>query len=121
MNNHPQTNILKRARQEAGLSARQLARLAITSHATVLAYENGNKVPSVETFVRIIEACGFAVEFNLKRRIRHADGIPRGEELEAVLALAEQFPARMPREMHHPLFRKASVDKANAGRVSVSA
>lgn len=100
-------DILVTARHDAGLSARELARLAGTSHATLLAYEAGRKVPSVATFVRILEACGYAVDVELERRIRHADGIPRGEELEAVLNLAAQFPARMSREMRHPIFGRA--------------
>lgn len=99
--------VLKDARLDAGLSAREVARRAGTSHATLLAYENGRKVPGIATFIRILEACGFAVSFDLERRIRDADGIPRGEELEAVLALAQQFPAMMPREMDYPRFGQA--------------
>lgn len=107
---NPQADTLRQARLEAGLSVRELARLAGTSHATLLAYEKGRKVPSVTTFLRILDACGFAVDFALERRIRHADGIPRGEELEAVLALASQFPANMPRQMDFPVFGRLDDD-----------
>jgi transcriptional regulator with XRE-family HTH domain len=100
-------SVLKDARLDAGLSVREVARRAGTSHATLLAYENGRKVPGIATFIRILEACGFAVNFDLERRIRDADGIPRGEELEEVLALAEQFPAMMPKEMDYPRFGRA--------------
>lgn len=95
---------LRDARQSAALSLRKLARLAGTSHATLLAYERARKVPSTATFLRIVEACGFAVDLDLQPRIRERDGIPRGEELAAVLQLAEQFPQRMSRHMDLPRF-----------------
>lgn len=95
---------LRRAREQSGLSLRELARRAGTSHPTLLAYERGRKKPGVDTFVRILEACGFAVDFRISRRIREQDGLDRGEELEQVLLLAEQFPARSERAMEYPRF-----------------
>jgi transcriptional regulator with XRE-family HTH domain len=92
------------ARRRAGLSLRELARRAGTSHPTLLAYEAGRKNPSVATFLRILDACDFAVDFALSRRIRWQDGIARGEELEAVLALAAEFPSRAERHMSNPVF-----------------
>lgn len=83
---------------------RELARRAGTSHSTLAAYEQGRKTPSIATFTRILERCDVAVDFLLSRRVRSADGIDRGEELRAVLELAEQFPARMEREMDLPVF-----------------
>ena len=56
------------------------------------------------TFLRILEACGFATDFELSPRIRERDGMDRGRELEAVLELAAQFPARHARTMRYPLF-----------------
>ena len=96
--------LLARARAEAGLSLRELARRAGTSHATLSAYERGRKVPSVTTYIRILEACGNAVDVQLHPRIRERDGIPRGEELESVLNLAAQFPAKAPRHLDLPVF-----------------
>ncbi|MDZ7669479.1 MAG: helix-turn-helix transcriptional regulator [Gammaproteobacteria bacterium] len=93
---------LHSARHEAGLSLRELAARAGTSHATVLAYEQGTKVPGAATFVRLLEACGYAMEIRLDRRIRERDGLARGDELEQVLRLAEQFPVRMPKRMDYP-------------------
>lgn len=93
---------LRSARREAGLSLRELAARAGTSHATVLAYEQGAKVPGAATFVRLLEACGYAMEIRLDRRIRERDGISRGDELEQVLRLAEQFPVRVPKRMEYP-------------------
>ncbi len=97
---------LTSARKNAGLSLRQLAQRAGTSHATLLAYEKGKKVPGTLTFLRILEACGNEVEFRLKPRVREQDGILRGDELEAVLNLAEQFPHRASRHLEMPRFGK---------------
>lgn len=96
--------LLARAREEAGLSLRELAERAKTSHATLSAYEKGRKVPSVTTFLRILEACGNAVDIQLHPRIRERDGIPRGEELASVLNLAAQFPAKVSRYLDLPAF-----------------
>ncbi len=96
--------LLSDARLEAGLSLRDLAQKAGTSHATLSAYEKGRKVPSVTTFLRILEACGNVVDIRLQRRIREADGIARGDELESVLALAAQFPVRASRHLDLPVF-----------------
>ena len=96
--------LLARARAEAGLSLRELAGRAQTSHATLSAYERGRKVPSVTNYLRILEACGNAVDIQLHRRIRERDGIPRGEELESVLQLAAQFPAKASRHLELPAF-----------------
>lgn len=96
--------LLTESRNRAGLSLREVARRAGTSHATLIAYERGTKTPSVVVFLRVLDACGFAVDFDLSPRIRWQDGIRRGEELAAVLGLAEQFPARISRHMNHPVF-----------------
>jgi transcriptional regulator with XRE-family HTH domain len=95
---------LRHARTNAGLPLRALAARAGTSHATLSAYEQGRKVPSATTFLRILEACGNAVDIALHRRIRERDGVPRGEELEAVLRLAAQFPAHASRRLELPAF-----------------
>lgn len=98
---------LRDARAAAGLSLRALARRAGTSHPTLLAYEQGRKVPGTATFVRILEACGLAVDFALSPRIRERDGLDRGEELAQVLLLAEQFPVRASRHLDCPRFGPA--------------
>ena len=96
--------LLASARAQAQLSLRELAERAKTSHATLSAYEKGRKVPSVTTYLRILEACGNAVDIQLHPRIRERDGISRGEELEAVLNLAAQFPAKAARHLDLPAF-----------------
>ncbi len=96
---------LRQARQQAGLSLRALAQRAGTSHATLSAYEQGHKSPNLDTFMRILDACGFAVQFTLEPRIRAHQGLARDEELQAVLALAAQFPARHGLEPDTPPLR----------------
>jgi transcriptional regulator with XRE-family HTH domain len=88
------------------LSLRELARRAGTSHATLLAYENATKVPTVATFMRVLESSGYAVDIQLSPRIRERDGLDRGEELRQVLELAEQFPARLSRTLTCPKFAR---------------
>jgi transcriptional regulator with XRE-family HTH domain len=95
---------LRLARARAGLSLRELARRAGTSHATLVAYEQARKSPSVPTFLRVLDACGFATDFQLSLRIRERDGLDRGRELQEVLDLAAQFPARHARTMRYPKF-----------------
>jgi transcriptional regulator with XRE-family HTH domain len=97
-------SLLRAARRRAGLTLRGAADKAGTSHATVAAYEAGRKSPTVSTLLRILDAYGFAAEISLSHRIRERDGIPRGKELEDVLALAEAFPARARRALTFPKF-----------------
>jgi transcriptional regulator with XRE-family HTH domain len=97
-------SILRSARIACGLSLRELAVLVGTSHATLSAYEQGRKVPSVSTFLRVVEACNCDVSFELTPRIRHADGIARGDELADVLLLAEQFPSQSSARLDMPVF-----------------
>jgi transcriptional regulator with XRE-family HTH domain len=96
--------VLRQARRGAGLSLRELAVLAGTSHATLSAYEQGRKMPSAATFLRIIEASNFDLEFGLSPRIRYADGMARGDELAAVLVLAGEFPVSAAATLDLPIF-----------------
>lgn len=96
--------LLEAARTRSGLSLREIARRAGTSHATLSAYLHATKTPSLETLVRIVESCGLAVDISLEPRIRSANGVPRGDELEQVLRLAAQFPARAARDPGFPVF-----------------
>ncbi len=96
------TNSLQRARKRAGLTLRQLAGRAETSHATLSAYEHQHKSPSLNTYLRLMEAAGYAVDVRLRKRIRRHNGVPRGEELAEVLHLAEQFPANPAGKLNYP-------------------
>ena len=97
------------ARLAAGLSLRHLASRAHTSHSTLSAYEKGEKIPSVATYMRILEAAGFGVDITLNQRVSEKDGIDRGDELAAVLRLAEQFPVRADKHMRFPILSRAMV------------
>ncbi len=95
---------LRRVRQRSGLTLRDLARRADTSHSTLSAYESGRKVPTVETLDRIVRAAGYELGVELTPAVGGADRAARGRELAAVLALAEQFPARHAPTLEFPAF-----------------
>lgn len=94
--------VLRRARQRAGLSQEELARRAGTSQATISAYENGAKEPSLRTLDRVLAAAG--------ARLTLAPGAPgwlrdpevAGRRFSEVLALAEALPARRRGELRYP-------------------
>lgn len=96
--------LITRARQRAGMTLRELAIRAGTSHSTIAAYGTGRVVPSVATMDRIIAAAGFATDTRLERRVREVNGLDRGDELAQVLMLAEQFPARHAPMVEAPVF-----------------
>ena len=90
------SELIRRARRRAGLTQRQLARRAETSHTTLAAYETGAKVPRVDTLERILQATGYVPDVSLRPR---ADPSPtareaKGRELREVLELASMFPLR---------------------------
>jgi transcriptional regulator with XRE-family HTH domain len=97
---------IRTARDRAGLSLRQLARRAQTSHSTLSAYEAGDKVPTVTTLARIVRAAGFALDLELAPRVDGPDREAKGRELVEVLELAAQFPARHEPTLSFPPFRR---------------
>lgn len=98
---------LRRARADTGLSLRELAGRAGTSHSAIAAYEAGAKQPTVATLDRILEAAGFAVDVTLRRRVRGTPDYPRGQELVDVLELAANFPARPDATLRYPPFGRS--------------
>ena len=96
--------ILRAARERSGLSLRELARRADTSHATLSAYQAGDKVPSVATLDRIVRAAGLCVDVELTVLAGGPDREARGRELAEVLELAAAFPARHDRSLTFPIF-----------------
>jgi transcriptional regulator with XRE-family HTH domain len=99
--------IIRTARRRSRLSLRALAARAGTSHATLSAYEHGRVDPTTTVLSRIIGATGCSLETTLLGIPPDIEGLSRGEELIAVLELAEQFPARHASELQFPLFRPA--------------
>ena len=96
---------LRRARQAAGLSLRQLAVRAGTSHATLAAYEAGRAVPRTDTLDRILRAAGYATDIEVARRpdATSTERQAKGEELRQALELAAMFPARHAQRLRFPL------------------
>lgn len=88
--------LLREARCRSGLTLRQLARRAHTSHSAIAAYESGAKSPNSATLTRLVQACGFAIEPTLRPLSTFEDRPRRGRELVEVLDLAGEFPATHP-------------------------
>ena len=101
------STLVLRARARAGLSLRELARRAGTSHSTLSAYETGRKVPTVDTLDRIMRAAGFVADVDLEPDVGGPDRAARGRELVEVLELAAMFPARHSRTLDLPRFGHA--------------
>ena len=97
--------ILRRIREDAGLSLRDLASRASTSHSTLAAYESGRVTPTVSTFDRIVCAAGRTIDVDARVRPYDTDAVDRGRELAEVLDLAGQFPARHAATLEFPVFR----------------
>jgi transcriptional regulator with XRE-family HTH domain len=64
----PASDILRDARQRAGLTQRALAAKAGTSQSVVARIEGGVASPSVETLVRLLAAAGFEFDLELRRK-----------------------------------------------------
>ena len=97
---------LRHARSLSGLSLRELGERAGTSHATLVAYEQGRVVPRVDTLARILRAAGFSTVVRLHPApdASTAEREAKGEELRQALDLAAQFPARHAERLAHPPF-----------------
>lgn len=52
------SELLRRARSDAGMSQRDLARVGDTSQAAVARYETGRVLPDLRTLDRLLSACG---------------------------------------------------------------
>ena len=102
---------LREARRRGGLTQADLAARAGTSQATISAYENGHKQPSVETLVRLLAATGarLSVEHDRQPVLRPspAQEARAGRTLLDVIALAEELPTRHEPELRFPRLRAA--------------
>jgi len=65
--------VLRRARAEAGLDQRGLARAAGTARTTVVAYESGAQSPTVRQLSRLLAACGYQARVVLEPLTAAAD------------------------------------------------
>jgi transcriptional regulator with XRE-family HTH domain len=98
--------IIRTARGRSQLSLRALAERAGTSHATLSAYEKGRVDPTTMVLSRIVAAAGQSLETTILGTPPSIEGLSRGDELLAVLDLAEQFPARHASGLQFPPFRR---------------
>ncbi|MCU1369280.1 MAG: putative Xre family DNA-binding protein [Ilumatobacteraceae bacterium] len=96
--------MIRTARLRSAMTLRDLGRAAGTSHSAIAAYEAGRKEPSVDTFARLLRAAGFELDRHLVPAVGGPDRTARGRELEAVLDLAAQFPARHAERLEAPIF-----------------
>ena len=96
--------LLSTTRRQAGFSQRELARRAHTSAAAVCLYERGERVPRVDTLERLLTAAGATLSLDA-RRGPEIDLTARGEDLLAVLDLADHLPQRHEPALRFPPFR----------------
>ena len=91
--------LVRRARVEAGLTQRELAKRAGTSQPAVAAVEAGRKQPTVATLSRWLEAAGAGIALETAEDVRLRR---RGEELVTVLRLAQALPYRPSPTLRYP-------------------
>ncbi len=87
---------IREARRRAGLTQAELARRSGTSQATLSAYENGRKEPSVSTLTRILGAAGAQLT------VEPGPFAANGRVLEQVIELAALLPTRHERTLRFP-------------------
>jgi transcriptional regulator with XRE-family HTH domain len=104
--------MLRSARTRAGLTQGELAERAATSQATVSAYENGSKQPSVATFSRLLAATGSRLTVEpLRRPLAEpsaAELARAGKTLADVITLAEALPVRHRKKLRFPRLERAA-------------
>ena len=93
--------LVREARTRSGLTLREHAHRAGTSHTALAAYEHGRTTPGTATLERIVAAAGFTLDVTLTRG---PDLTGRGDELWQALELADMFPSRPAPELRYPRF-----------------
>jgi transcriptional regulator with XRE-family HTH domain len=91
-------HLLVRARHDAGLSQRALARRTGVPQSLISAYETGGRQPGADMLLRLLRATGHDVELtDTVERSRAA-----AAQLEQVCALAMALPSRQPTKLNFP-------------------
>jgi len=85
------------------MSQRELGERAGTSAAAICLYEQGARVPRVDTLERIIEATGASLELSVN--CPAIDVAASGRDLEMILELADHLPAQFADDLPYPLLR----------------
>lgn len=88
------SHLLAACRAEAGLTQAELARRAGTSQATISAYENGSKSPSVATLERLLAVTGNALDVRAVKRSAADFSGPLGRALRSSLRDVRRVLAR---------------------------
>ncbi len=101
-------DLIRLARVLRGLTLIELASRAGTSAPTLSRYERGQIDPSGAVVDRILGAAGFKALVTLRPLITGPRGTARSDEVEAVLELAEQFPARHESSLEAPIFGRSA-------------
>ena len=60
------SSLLRKARRAAGLTQTELARRAGVTQSVISAYESGRREPALSTLVRLVEATGARLHFDLR-------------------------------------------------------
>ncbi len=97
--------LLVRSRQRAGLTQRELAARAHTSAAAICLYEQGERVPRIDTLARILAAMDATLELEAIAAPDDIDVAANGRTFEQLLDLADHLPGRSARELRAPVFR----------------
>jgi transcriptional regulator with XRE-family HTH domain len=97
--------LLARCRQRAGLTQRELAARAHTSAAAICMYEQGERVPRVDTLARILAAMDATLELDAVAAPDVIDMAANAQALEQLLDLADHLPRRSSRHLRAPVFR----------------
>jgi transcriptional regulator with XRE-family HTH domain len=84
--------IIRIAREQSGLSKRELARRAGTSPAAIVKYESGITSPTVDTLNRIIEVAGWSIGCDL--RLKPVDDFDRAAVIFELLEFVQHAPLR---------------------------
>ena len=84
-------SLLRRCREQSGLTQRQLAAEAGTSAASICLYESGERIPRTDTLTRLIAATGASVR--LGATLSHAvDPKTADRAFQAALSLTAALP-----------------------------
>lgn len=98
--------LISRSRERVGLSQRDLAARAHTSAAAICMYEQGERVPRVDTLARILAAMDLTLELDTTVLPETVDVMGNGRTLEQLLELADHLPQRSSRHLEAPVFRE---------------
>jgi transcriptional regulator with XRE-family HTH domain len=97
--------LLRGARQRAGLSQAELARRAGLPRSVLNAYERGKRQPGADVLVRIVRAAG--LDLRLDAAPERPDPARAARILTQVLDLAETLPSRRRRGMFPPFLERS--------------